>query len=99
MSATNWSDCKQCADKSRQAHGRLVLAWKASYGNVSADEYERARPEPSPEPIGETLREDYEMWIDDDLIFQMRYHASCDRCGFEFKARESRPTQREVNDQ
>ncbi|GAG05434.1 unnamed protein product, partial [marine sediment metagenome] len=62
-----------------------------SYGKVSEIEYiqnlEKAHKDIN---LDETLREDYEFYMEDDGTFTANYGAHCDRCGFkhEFKHTE-----------
>jgi len=84
MSARNWATCPQCKSQAKSEHADRIEAWKASYGKVSPQEYEDNRPPEKPPATDETLREDYELWIDDCLKFHMYYHASCEHCGLDF---------------
>jgi len=39
--------------------------------------------------IRETLREDYEFYLNDEGEFFVSYKASCDRCGFKYSFKHS----------
>jgi hypothetical protein len=89
MSASNWRKCPRCVSKAKSEHEAKVSAWKESYGKVTAEEYERTRPPLRPKEVtSDTLREDYELWIDDhvdSLAFKMRYRCSCESCGLTYE--------------
>jgi len=57
-----------------------------SYGKIPAAEYAKmmaeANEEHEPE---ETMREDYEIGVDELGEFEAYYRCSCERCGFEFR--------------
>ncbi len=77
MSADNWTTCPNC----RQLAETKVAS---SYGKVSEDEYLailEAKKSIKNEP---TLREDYEMWTDEDGKFTVSYSCSCSVCKFHF---------------
>lgn len=93
MSASNWRECPRCLDQAEKDHTKQYEEWKESYGKVPIGEYEANRPNTHPEDVGETLREDYELGINVDGIFYMRYHSSCDSCDFEYKKEFSEPTE------
>lgn len=96
MSATNWAYCPKCKEIEKRNHERVVEEWKSSCGKISPEDYDANRPSDKPIEIAETLREDYELWITDDLQFKMHYRASCENCGFEFSKREEIPTGEKV---
>ena len=92
MSATNWAYCPKCEANNKTEHKRKVEEWKESYGKISAEDYDANRPADEPPKLEETLREDYELWITDDLRFRMYYSASCESCGFAFRTEQDQPT-------
>jgi hypothetical protein len=61
------------------------------YGNVPVEEYERRKAllGGNEELSHETMREDYELGVDDGGWFEMRFSCSCDRCGFRFSFEHS----------
>lgn len=91
MSARNWATCPQCKSLSRSEHAAKLEAWKESYGKVSLAEYEKTRPPQQPPVLDQTLREDYELWIDDGMQFKMYYHASCETCGLDYTTKLQQP--------
>ncbi len=76
MSADNWGLCPNCNKLARQT--RI-----AAYGKVSEDEY-LALVEAS-ESEEHTLREDYEVWTDEDGVFTVDYRCGCAICKFHFE--------------
>lgn len=90
MSATNWAECPGCKAVRIREEMAATRAYVDSYGKVSASEYEdlkAAADELKNAPRGETLREDYEVWIDDEFVFHVSYGCSCEECGYEHSYR------------
>ena len=94
MSADNWRECPNCdsqlADQQLEAEREL----EAAYGKVPSAEYERRRAALNdlkrklPE---ETLREDYEFYLDITAMeLNISYRCCCD-CGFSFSHDETIP--------
>lgn len=83
MSATNWDFCPQCKQLAAAAEAERVKKAEQSYGKVSSAKYLQLLAEAS-EPIeaDETLREDYQIGVDDDCKFYVHYKASCEHCEF-----------------
>ncbi len=94
MSADNWRDCLRCHREAKESWQRAAAAARGAYGNVPMAEYEslKAAADSPPDVEAETLREDYETWIDDAGVFRVTYKASCDKCGFHFEFRTDAPT-------
>ena len=76
MSADRWAKCPKC---SKELNANLASA----YGKVSEDEYLDALRHP--EEQDETLREDYEAWMDEHGRFTVNYSCLCTICKFEFE--------------
>lgn len=83
MSADAWRICPKCT---RVESKKAVAEREAdeAYGKVSKDEWQRLqkyadslRDEPE-----ETLREDYEIFMDEDGKLYINYRCSCGICGF-----------------
>ncbi len=85
MSADNWRKCPRCAKKLAKTRADKLAKAEAKYGKIPAAQY-RSEIAEAEKPIKqeETLREDYEYWIDEEGYFQARYNCSCSRCDFEF---------------
>jgi hypothetical protein len=75
MSADNWGVCPQCEKNIRETR-------KSLYGQVTESEYLRLVDKGK--MLESTLREDYEIGIDQDGEFYVSYLGHCDMCGFEF---------------
>lgn len=74
MSADNWGICPKCI---RVKNKRIEEA----YGKVPKIEYERMLEEIK-KPDVRTLREDYEIYTDEDGFFSVSYYCQCSDCGF-----------------
>jgi hypothetical protein len=78
MSADNWATCPRCMANARAEKARQEAEAVAAYGVKSVDEYlklrELAETDIDLEP---TLREDYEISIDDTGTFDVNYRAWC----------------------
>jgi len=69
---------------------KQIDKYRASYGKLSPEEYEAAMiVSKQPIDLKETLREDYEFYIEDDGSFYASYEAHCDRCGFKYSFNHS----------
>ena len=90
MSADSWTLCPKC-EKKRMADLKILteeVEW--SYGKVDKDHYLKLVNKLSVAEnykLGHeeyTLREDYEVSIDEGGEFYVDYRGSCAVCGFEF---------------
>lgn len=89
MSADNWAICPQCVKNLETEVSQLQQRVNQAYGTVDRDEYDRIvaelnRKEKDAITVP-TLREDYEIGIDQDSVFDISYGASCTTCGYSFK--------------
>lgn len=96
MSGDNYRDCPLCQHRAEMQRDADIEAVKATYGKVEEWEYRMklnaAELPIDPETIG-TIREDYEVWIDDNGEFGMYFGARCSKCQTEFDFKvESRKT-------
>ena len=90
MSADNWTVCPRCKKKTETAKREQLKNAKAGYGKLSPEEYEEALFKAREiVVIGETLREDYDFYMEDDGTFGASYSAHCDKCGFKHKFKHS----------
>lgn len=88
MSADNWGNCPQCKILHASHVERLRATASEAYGKVPVEEWQElnnAAKSAEATDQGETLREDYEIGIDEDGEFAVSYSAKCDRCGFKFR--------------
>ncbi len=87
MSADNWRLCPRCLQNHREAAAAARRRADESYGTVSAEEWKQldanARSLELRGPT-ETLREDYELFIDQNGEFKVYYGALCTTCSFTF---------------
>lgn len=79
MSADNWRVCPKCK-KTNESKGSL-------YGKVSEEEYLDSLNQLKVDE--ETLREDYEIGIDERGEFYVDYSCRCQTCGFGFHYKHS----------
>ncbi len=83
MSADNWGICPKCAKKFELA--------ASPYGKIPEDEYLDWVEEHEDDPLEpeSTLREDYELGIDEGGKFYVIYRGQCQEkgCGFLFEYR------------
>lgn len=90
MSADAWRICPRCADNLELEKQKKRKQVEQFYGKVSpeeflrliseADDFDDAEPKP-------TFREDYEILMQSDGEFYVKYHGQCDVCNLthEFK--------------
>lgn len=86
MSADKWSICPQCMQTTLKQKEKQVKETTEKYGKVSVEEYKKLL-QYSIEPVNlePTMREDYELGIDEDGSFDITYSAYCDQCKFSFE--------------
>ena len=91
MSANNWAMCPKCKKNNDENNAIRIKNAEAQYGKISSDEYRATIKEAEkPMKIEETLREDFEIWINDKGLFTVSYSGRCQICGFakKFEHRE-----------
>lgn len=85
MSADNYSRCPKCKRENEKEIIELEKKISDSYGKIPATEYlALLQQRDHPRVMEETLREDYEFFLNDELL-QIRYSCSCSICKFEYK--------------
>ena len=86
MSANNWRVCPCCLKRQEEAKAQALAHAERQYGKVPAAEYlallDKAKATDSP---GDTLREDWQIGLNEDGAFFVSYRGYCERCGFEFR--------------
>ncbi len=83
MSADNWAFCPKCKTVAEKKKAEELKDLKASYGKIPADKYALKIIETEkPIKLKETLREDYEFYMEGTGYFTANYSARCDRCSF-----------------
>ncbi len=89
MSADNWSDCPQCIKLYKEGIVADKETLVEAYGKVGANEFITMKTDLDNKVRGsyktDTLREDYQLWIDENGEFIVNYRASCSDCGFEYE--------------
>ena len=86
MSANNYVVCPACRAKAFKERERSVEHAKAQYGKLSPEDFMNAMAlAQKPIQLGSSLREDWEIGMDDDGEFGINYSASCSRCSFKFE--------------
>jgi hypothetical protein len=93
MSADAWRICPKCRIKHIKSLVRERQRVNDKYGKIDSGEYiqlvnEMEKKETT--DIEETLREDYEIWTNEEGVFEVGYYCSCEKCGlkFEFEHKE-----------
>jgi len=88
MSADNYSKCPKCRADMIKNKKDLIERASEGYGKISADEYNDLLTEGSkPIDLTETLREDYEFYLQDDIL-GISYSCSCSVCKFHFEYKQ-----------
>jgi len=87
MSADNWRICPKCLENVSTGRSVAIEKAKASYGTVPLEDFQKAmdKAKALPQEPDDTLREDYELGVDEDGVFFVNYSCSCHYCGFSFK--------------
>jgi hypothetical protein len=88
MSADNWTICPQCKLIAEKKHEKNLQEVTEMYGKIPIDEFlDRTI---IVNKLDSSLREDYELGIDEDGEFYVYFSASCEECGFKFSFKETR---------
>jgi hypothetical protein len=86
MSADNWAICPKCKLANDKDNEKRLLDIGKKYGKIPADLYiEEAKKAAILIDLQETLREDYELYTDEDGMFHISYSCRCSECGFNHK--------------
>jgi rubrerythrin len=91
MTADNWATCPKCLAEFAAKKAAAIAKAKSQYGNEPAEIFlaNLALAEAMHDRPRETLREDYDIGVDDDGSFEVVYSCSCSRCGFKFEYKDS----------
>ena len=87
MGADNWAACPKCKFKKENAVIEARLQVEKSYGKVTSDKFLSLINDISNKENEEqekTLREDYEIGMDEYGSFSINYRASCSECQFKY---------------
>ncbi len=85
MSADNWTVCPKCTKTEKDLADQYRQKVANNYGKISESEYLKLKSQEYLKPDAETLREDYEVYMDEKGEFTIYYSCSCDKCGFRFE--------------
>jgi hypothetical protein len=78
MGADNWGVCPKCMAKALQDKETLKFKIDKSYGKISSQAYiELIAKWNEPIDLKNTLREDYELGVEEDGSFHIDYSCSC----------------------
>jgi hypothetical protein len=90
MSANRWSVCPKCKRIKEKEKRAKIQKIAESYGKVSASDYQKMLTDLSREKDlrpEQTLREYYQLWIDENGKVHISYYASCDKCKLDYEHR------------
>lgn len=86
MSASNWQQCPRCLKEAHLEKGAREKKAEEAYGKASPAEYNLLIKEAAkPVKTEDTLREDWELGVNSDGLFEVSYYCSCERCGFKYQ--------------
>lgn len=91
MSASNWRQCPKCLKKKADAAAARIAKAKELYGKVPQEDYDAnmrlAVAEQTTMVEEDSLREDYQVFVDKNGNFGVGYSASCNAegCSFSFR--------------
>ncbi len=85
MSADNWVICPKCKKENDELNKKRILDAAKKYGKIPADEYIALAKEVSkPIELEPTMREDYDIGINENGQFAIYYRCSCSECNFKY---------------
>lgn len=89
MSANNWTTCPKCKDRAATKQAQAAMDAAEAYGKVTIAQYEHLKLQivEAAKFDRETMREDYELGVDQNGRFYVDYSCSCQTCDFEFSYR------------
>ena len=81
MSADNWTACPACIKLADQEYEELERRVHTDYGKITVEEYSRLLMAVKKKPeLDSTFREDYELGVDEDGLFMVKYRGRCTEC-------------------
>lgn len=85
MSPRDWAECPQCRKRLEARKERAAKKAESIYGKVPDVEYRKwYRRGQRPVKVPEHMREDYQIGVSSEGLFEVYYHASCSDCGYSF---------------
>jgi len=88
MSADRWTVCPRCLKVFEESLELTNQDIENSYGKVSMDEFllrKEAYEKFKNSELGDNLREDWEIYINDSGKLFIKYSCYCNRCAFLFR--------------
>tara|TARA_R100001530_G_scaffold1886_1_gene3211 strand:- start:718 stop:1023 length:306 start_codon:yes stop_codon:yes gene_type:complete len=83
MSADNWRTCPECLKIAESTKSKLYQSVESQYGKIpSGDWLNLLEKSKERDILGHTLREDYEIYMDLNGKFYIKYLCRCDICKF-----------------
>lgn len=83
MSADNYRICPRCRKRHYEKVAADAKKAAEAYGKVPMAEWQAMCKEAdNPPPLEDTLREDYECYIDPQGTMRIYYGATCEKCRF-----------------
>ena len=84
MSADNWIFCPVCEKENDKINAERIEKAEKNYGVIPANQYIQSMEKANkPIEIEETLREDYDIYIEDG-VFKVNYSCRCGICGLDY---------------
>jgi hypothetical protein len=91
MSANNWTVCPKCKAEAKRMHAEKEATLAKSYGKVPAETWLAMQAEVATvHALEETLREGWDLGVDEEGRFYVSYRCSCDACNFTFTFKQER---------
>lgn len=90
MSAKTYGICPQCMKDAESKRDELIKDLEKNYGKWPRTKFidkqrELKELDHATTPYEETLAEYYDIGVEADGVFRMRYNCNCDKCGFRFE--------------
>lgn len=91
MGADNWAICPACKSKAIKAKEKERAKAAEAYGKIPSDEWQvKSTAAWKDIELKETLREDYEIGVDECGEFNVSYRSGCSICDFRFDYEETK---------
>jgi hypothetical protein len=89
MSADNWMKCPQCLRDIGNAKSAEIRSAEQSYGKIPYTEFlALTKKSQMSIELDETLREDWEIGMNEDGTFFVDYSCRCTKCGFNYNFKQ-----------
>lgn len=86
MSPQSWTDCPRCKQIAATKNAREIEDAKGQYGKIPLDEFEQLMAEAGQHPfVSGTMREDYDIGVDEYGEFMVSYSCLCEICDFKYE--------------